>query len=204
MVFHRVLDRLYNCYFVAPGVFRSAQPYLGFYRAFLRGHGIKGLINLRGPNHRFGWWRRESAMTEKMGIMRRDVGLSSKRLPSKAVLQALFEAFETVPKPLLLKCSGGQDRTSLASALYLLHEKGAGALAEAEAQCAAWPYLHRPRANQEWIRLCPRFAVEDAEGMALAQWARTQYDPQRFAAWLEAQGFGRPFHGFQDEPHPAS
>ena len=33
-------------------------------------------------------------------------------------------AFDQAPRPFMLKCSGGQDRTSFAAALYLIHRGG--------------------------------------------------------------------------------
>ena len=115
-----VLDRLYHLHWVNSDLARSAQPYLGFYRPFLRPHGFRSIINLRGPNPDFGWWRHEKRTAEAMGIAHFDVKLSSKYLPSRSGLAELFAAFEQAKTPLLLKCSGGQDRTSLAAALYLL------------------------------------------------------------------------------------
>ena len=51
-----LLDRLYHLHWVTGQVARCAQPYLGFYAAFLRPHGFKSLINLRGENADFRWW----------------------------------------------------------------------------------------------------------------------------------------------------
>ena len=45
-----LLDRLYHLHWVTDQVARCAQPYLGFYAGFLRPHGFKSLINLRGEN----------------------------------------------------------------------------------------------------------------------------------------------------------
>ena len=192
-----VLDRLYNLHWVADGVARSAQPYLGFYAVFLTAHGFRSLINLRGHNPRFSWWRREKRICEELGVKHFDVKMSSRKLPPREVVAGLFEAFDAAPKPMLMKCSGGQDRTSLAAALYLLHKNGPDALAEARAQFAAWPYLHLPAGQQNWLKQFPAFAVEDARGMKLKDWARTHYDPQSFAQWLDAHGLSGSHRGIQ-------
>lgn len=197
-----ILDRLYNLHWVADGVARSAQPYLGFYRAFLKAHGFRSLINLRGHNPRFSWWHREKRICEELGIRHFDVKLSSRKLPLREVVVSLFEAFDAAPTPMLMKCSGGQDRTSLAAALYLLHKKGASALHEAQAQFAMWPYLHLPVRHQTWLKLFPQFAVEDARGGSLQEWARTRYGPQSFAAWLEARGAADTYRGIQGMRRP--
>ncbi len=193
------LDRLYHLHWVMPELARSAQPYMGFYRAFLRPHGFKSIINLRGPNPDFGWWHQEKRAAESLGIAHFDVKLSSKYLPARSGMAELFNAFDRAGTPLLLKCSGGQDRTSLAAALYLLHRQGPGALAEAMGQFAFWPYLHRPKPHQLWLREFPGYALREAGGLTLGDWARTRYDPQGFARFLDDKGMGTSFRAFQAE-----
>ena len=192
-----ILDRLYNLHWVAEGVARSAQPYLGFYATFLKGHDFRSLLNLRGRNPRFAWWHREKRICQELGIAHFDVKMSSRKLPPREVVAALFEAFDAAPKPMLMKCSGGQDRTSLAAALYLLHKKGPGALAEAQAQFSAWPYLHLPMGRQNWLKQFPVFAIEDARGAPLKEWARTRYEPENFARWLASRGLAQCHSGIQ-------
>ena len=194
-----VLDRLYHLHWVSPDLARSAQPYLGFYRAFLRPHGFKSIINLRGPNPEFGWWRHEKQTAQSLGIAHFDVKLSSKYLPSRSGLVELFAVFEQAKAPLLLKCSGGQDRTSLAAALYLLDRKGPEALAEAEGQFAFWPYLHRPKPYQLWLKEFPGYAVRQAGGASLRAWVLSGYDPQAFADFLARKGMPGSFRAFQAE-----
>ena len=63
-----LLDRLYNFHWVNRAVARAAQPYLGFYAAFLKAHGFKSLINLRGANPGHRWWRGEKALAARLGI----------------------------------------------------------------------------------------------------------------------------------------
>ena len=195
----RILDRLYHLHWVTQDVARSAQPYLGFYSQFLAPHGFKSMINLRGENADFRWWTTEKRVAEGLRIAHFDVKLSSRNLPSRSGLAALFDAFAAAERPLLLKCSGGQDRTGLAAALYLLQLKGPDALAEAEAQLKPWPYLHFPKRHQLWLRRFPGYANAEA-GADLGQWARHSYDPNRFAEWLTARGLKGSYRSFQQEP----
>src|SRR5258706_9740960 len=194
-----LLDRLYHLHWVTGEVARCAQPYLGFYRGFLRPHGFKSLINLRGENAQFAWWRTEKRVAEELGIAHFDVKLSSRNLPSRSGLAALFTAFERAGAPILLKCSGGQDRTSLAAALYILRAKGSAGLKEAQDQFAFWPYLHRPKAYQLWLGEFPAYAVAEAHGLPLGEWVRTRYDPKAFAEFLGANGLPQSFRAFQAE-----
>jgi protein tyrosine/serine phosphatase len=192
-----LLDRLYNLHWVTADVARSAQPYLGFYRVYLRAHGMRSIINLRGPNPGHGWWRRERRMAEGLGLRHFDVRLSSRLLPARASLVALLDALDQAPRPVLIKCSGGQDRSALAAALYLLTLGGAGALAVAQRQFALLPYLHLPKRRQLWLREFPGFAVEAAHGQPVKDWIQNGYDPAQFAAWLAAHGKGHSFRAIQ-------
>ena len=175
-----ILDRLYHLHWVTPELARSAQPYLGFYAQFLRPHGFKSLINLRGENADSRWWRAEKRTAERLGIRHFDVKLSSRNLPSRANLIALVDAFAAAEAPLLIKCSGGQDRTSLAAALYLLLRGGPGALVAAQGQFALWPYLHRPKRFQRWLRQLPEYFDQTARGMPVSDWVRTRYTAAAF------------------------
>jgi len=197
-------DVLYNFHWVVPGeAARSAQAYAGRLGPFLRRHGIRSLINLRGRNPEFGWWRYEARETEALGISHVDVMLDSRHLPQREVLSALFEAFDKAPKPFLVKCSGGQDRTSLAAALYILHREGWNAFAAAEAQFSRWPYLHFPKPEQRWLKYFPAFARLEASTRPIADWVRTSYAPERFRDWLEANGHAGTFKGIFERPSPA-
>lgn len=193
------LDRLYHLHWVTPELARSAQPYLGFYRAFLRVHRFKSLINLRGENADLGWWHKEKAIARELGIVHFDVKLSSRNIPSRSGLVSLFDAFDKARTPILMKCSGGQDRTSLAAALYLLEKDGPAALDRAEGQFAFWPYLHRPKAYQLWLKHLPTYAVGEAAGDSLSEWVRNRYDPKAFARFLAANGLPDSFRAFQAE-----
>jgi hypothetical protein len=195
-----ILNRLYHLHWVTPEVARSAQPYIGFYEKFLAAHRFKSLINLRGENADYEWWTTEKRAAAALRIRHFDVKLSSRNIPSRSGLTALFDAFDAAERPLLLKCSGGQDRTGLAAALYILQTNGPTGLAEAKAQLASWPYLHFPKPHQVWIRHFPGYAVEQAAGASLGHWAREGYDPMRFADWLAAQGLKGSYRSFQAEP----
>ncbi|HEY1632707.1 MAG TPA: hypothetical protein VGF56_15430 [Rhizomicrobium sp.] len=194
---------LYNFHWVVPGeAARSATAYAGFLKPFLERRGIKAIVNLRGPNPKFGWWKAEKRVSEALGVAHIDVVLNSRRLPTQPMLRALVRAFDAAPRPMLLKCGGGQDRSSFAAALYILHTKGWAAFDEAQAQFAAWPYLHRPKQFQHWLKPFLAFAREDAKGKPLGQWIDEDYSDARLKAWLEAHGLGGSFRGLYDPRIP--
>lgn len=184
------LDLVYNFHWVVPGdAARSAQAYAGFLAAFLRANAIRAVINLRGRHPKFGWWKYETRVCAWLGVAHFDAMLDSRRLPTKEMLVALFDAFDAAPRPFVVKCSGGQDRTSFASALYLVHLGGWGAMKRARAQFARLPYLHFPMREQRWLARFLDYAQAEAKGAALAEWVRRDYDPKAFARWLAPGSF---------------
>ncbi len=190
------LELLYNFHWVLPEeAARSAQAFAGLLSPLLLANKIRAVINLRGHHPYFGWWRYEQRICERHGIARFDAMLDSRQLPTRTMLAALLDAFDAAPRPFLMKCSGGQDRTSFAAALYILHRKGWDARGEALAQFQALPYLHFPKRHQKWLSQFVRFAEGDAAGSSLSQWIRERYDPHEFAAWLNANGLSGSFRG---------
>jgi hypothetical protein len=197
----KLLNTIYNFHWVVPGeIARSAQAHFGGLSMMLVSRKIRALVNLRGRNPDYGWWRYETGVCKRLGIAHFDAMLDSRKLPTRAMLTELFAAFDGAPRPLLVKCSGGQDRTSFACALYLIHTRGWRARGEAEKQFARWPYLHFPKAQQRWLRPFLDFAQGEASGAPIAQWARAQYDPHHFARWLDANGYEGAYKGVFEKP----
>jgi hypothetical protein len=182
-------DILYNFHWVLPGeAARAAQAWAGGLGRFLRKRGIRAIINLRGRNDDLSWWRNETRIAERAGITHLDAMLDSRKLPTRAMLVRLIETFDIAPRPFMLKCSGGQDRTSFAAAIYLVHRGGWAAMEQARAQFARLPYLHLPKKNQRWLAGFLDFARQDANGAPIAQWIDRHYDPERLKAWLDTHG----------------
>jgi hypothetical protein len=180
-------DILYNFHWVLPGeAARAMQAWAGGLEPFLKRRGIRAIINLRGRNDDLGWWQKETAIATDAGIAHLDAMLDSRKLPTREMLVRLIESFNTAPRPFLLKCSGGQDRTSFAAALYLIHRDGWQAMPAAMAQFARFPYLHFPKTHQRWLKPFVDFAREDAGGLPLAVWISAHYTPENLKAWLDA------------------
>ena len=187
---------LYNFHWIVPGeAARSAQGLGRRFERLLREHGIRSLLNLRGEQPHYRWWRKEERLCERLGIARYDVTLDSRRLPMQEMLVALVDAFDKAKPPLLVKCSGGQDRTALAAAIYLLQRRGWSALPDARLQFLRFPYLHFPKRGQKWLEQFPNYAECAASGRPIADWIRDGYDQNTFASWLRDKGMGDSFKG---------
>ena len=198
-----VLNRLYNFHWIVRGeAARSSQSYLGALELFLTSNGLKSVINLRGPHPDVAWWRYETEICARTGVAHFDAMMDSRRLPLRPMLVALFDAFDAAPRPFVIKCSGGQDRTSLAAALYLVHRNGWSAMDVAQEQFARFPFLHFPRERQRWLKQFLVHAKSQANGATLADWVRRDYDPDALARWLDANGFAGSYNGIWEPWKP--
>jgi len=196
-----ILKLLYNFHWVERReIARSAQAFAGGLGALLSAENIHGIVNLRGANPSYGWWHGERAVAQKLGVAHFDAMLDSRKLPTRAMLMDLLAAFDNAPRPFLVKCSGGQDRTSFACALYLIHSRGWGLRRLADKQFARWPYLHFPKKHQRWLRRFFDYAQTSAKAAPIAQWIAADYDPQHFAQWLDANGARDSYKGVFDKP----
>jgi protein tyrosine/serine phosphatase len=110
-----------NVHEVEPGqLYRSAQLSGSALNGVIDRYGIRTVINLRGRNPSSEWYRDEMAITARKGITHMDISLSARKEPDAAAVDQLIEAFKTAPKPILVHCEAGADRSGLASAIFEL------------------------------------------------------------------------------------
>ena len=122
-----------NFHAVVPGEFyRSAQPSAATIARYQRDQGIRTIINLRGENADEPWYQEEIAAAREFSIRHVDFRVSAKRGLTKKQAWQLIEIMERAPKPLLVHCESGVDRSGLASALYLAAVERAGEAAAEE------------------------------------------------------------------------
>ncbi len=109
-----------NFHVVVPGaVYRSAQPSGADVIKYHERLGIRSVVNLRGVNRQAAWYRDEVAATEGLGIELITFEMSAKRRMSPDRARELIQVLARAPKPMLIHCNGGADRTGLAASLYL-------------------------------------------------------------------------------------
>jgi protein tyrosine phosphatase (PTP) superfamily phosphohydrolase (DUF442 family) len=187
--------RASNLYWIDDGrLARSAQLYGRHVGLVLDAYGFRTVLNLRGENPKADWYRDEASACAAHGVAYRDVPLNSRRLPRRAELLALLEAFDAMDAPALVKCSGGADRTGLAAFLYILDREGPGAYGKAARQLSAVPYLHIPKPQQRWMkRFLEYWRASGGPDMPVRRWLAEVYDAQTFAAWLDARGLRKTY-----------
>ena len=116
-----------NFHEILPGeLYRSAQPTPSRIERYVAQYGIRSIINLRGANLKAEWYKGEMKASQRLGLRHVDFGLSAKKMPSSEQAHELVKLMKSLPKPILVHCKGGSDRSALASALYLAAVAGRG------------------------------------------------------------------------------
>ena len=113
-----------NLGIVDPGrVIRAAQPTTQLSQ-LIKDHHLASILSLRGGSFKDSWYESEVRTAEASGVAFFDYPLNATSRPTRSELLTLIDFFEHCQYPLLIHCKAGADRTGLASALYLLLEKG--------------------------------------------------------------------------------
>jgi protein tyrosine/serine phosphatase len=103
---------------IAGELYRSAQPTAAQLDSYIRHYGIKTVINLRGQSGQH-WYRDELAVSQRLGVQHIDFRMSARRELTTEQSERLIALLRDAPKPILIHCQAGADRTGLASVIYL-------------------------------------------------------------------------------------
>lgn len=113
-----------NFHEVLPGqLYRSAQPTPAALAEYNGRYGIRTVINLRGSSDAE-WYRDEVATSRKLGLTHIDFRMSANKPLSVKRTHELAAILRDAPKPVLIHCQSGSDRTGLASVIYLQQVAG--------------------------------------------------------------------------------
>jgi protein tyrosine phosphatase (PTP) superfamily phosphohydrolase (DUF442 family) len=159
----RALDNFHE---VLPGqLYRSGQLSRSHLQAHAHLNGIRTVINLRGPNQQEDWYREEIAAARDFGLVHVDLPIDS-LFPTKPELCQVVDVLETCPKPVLIHCQSGIDRTGIASALacLLLDDTGTPekALSQLNWRFGCLPGRQSREAKRDFL-------------LAYASWLRTRH-----------------------------
>jgi hypothetical protein len=101
-------------------VYRSAQLSTSRLDAVIQAEGIRTIIALLGSEKGAIWYENEKAVADRHQVQMLNIGFGSHGLPQYNRLNQLVDALLSVPRPILLHCYRGADRTGMASAIALI------------------------------------------------------------------------------------
>ena len=96
---------------VAGEFYRSNQPTPARLTAYKKQDGIRSVLNLRGAHPGEAWYDQEKAAAQRLGLKLIDFKMSDHEILSPARVAALEAVMAQAPKPLLVHCKAGADRT---------------------------------------------------------------------------------------------
>lgn len=132
-----------NFHIVTKGeAYRSAQMSAAKLKYFISKYYIKSILNLREKDPNEKWYDEEIKVCTENGVMHFDVFLSSDRELSPEEMNSLLALFKSAPRPILIHCMGGADRTGLVAAMWKMSVNKTSRK-EAGKQLTIW-YGHRP------------------------------------------------------------
>jgi len=115
--FHEVLAHI---------VYRSAQPSPVDLARYSADYGIKSVLNLRSNDMSDAERDAERSAAARLGLTEIEFPMKSSQMLSADQVTGLVGILRDAPKPLLIHCRHGSDRTGLAAALYLQDIVGEG------------------------------------------------------------------------------
>ena len=104
---------------IAGELYRSGQLSGEMIASLSSSYGIRTILNLRGSNPDKAWYQDEVEAAARLGIRHIDFPISSRMRLDHDTANEIIALMRTAPKPLLIHCMGGADRSGLVSALYL-------------------------------------------------------------------------------------
>ncbi|EPR43084.1 protein tyrosine/serine phosphatase [Desulfovibrio sp. X2] len=147
------LDEQGNFHAVTAGeAYRSAQMDRDELEHYVRAFGIRTVVNLRGGQRGAAWYDEEVATCRALGVGHVDIALSATSAPAPAKLRRLLSIFRSAPRPILVHCKSGADRSGLAAALWKLVIDGESA--KSAARQLSLRYGHMPLGPTQAMDRC--------------------------------------------------
>lgn len=117
--------------------YRSGQLSSDLLEKYAREYHIRSILNLRGKNSGRSWYVEEVKEAGKLKIAHYDIALSAGKQPDHEELEEILKVFREAPRPILIHCQSGADRSGLVSAMWKVYVDRKPR-AEAELQLSIW------------------------------------------------------------------
>ncbi|MCK7578152.1 MAG: tyrosine-protein phosphatase [Chromatiales bacterium] len=102
--------------------YRSAQLAPARLETVVVNQGIRSILNLRGAQPGEEWYDAEVALAERLHVAHYDVRLSARRAVPAEKIESILALLRQAPKPVLIHCQAGADRTGLIAAVLRLQQ----------------------------------------------------------------------------------
>jgi len=178
-----------NCYRVDADIWRSNQP--GRRRLLkLKAAGARAILSLRGDSLDAASVVEKRAALEA-GLPLHFVRMRAHKLPRPEVLVDALEQLRSLPKPLVVHCKSGADRTGLIVTIYL-HAMKDMPLSEAR-RALSWRFGHASWGRAGIVHeLLDAYARDHAEtGIGFEDWVAMRYDPDALTERFNARPWYR-------------
>jgi protein tyrosine/serine phosphatase len=110
-----------NFHTITPGeAYRSAQLDMDKLAYYIKKYRIKSILNLRGKDPGSTWYIDELNVSAKNNVEHYDISLSAHEEPQERDIESLMDIFMRAPRPLLIHCRAGADRSGLVAAMWKL------------------------------------------------------------------------------------
>ena len=135
---------------IAGEFYRSAQMQGDDLARWTDRHGIRSVVNLRGAHLGTDWYDAEIASARELGLAHFDVQMSAADHIDAATAETLLAVLKQAPKPVLVHCQGGADRTGLATSLYVSAVAGWGEEAAEWQLSFLYGHIGVPKLSYAW------------------------------------------------------
>jgi len=171
-------------------VYRSAQPSPDDLGQWIPKYGLKTVINLRGKSDK-AYYERERDALDVAGVKLIDIRLTADHMPAVGPLKKLVEALETAPRPILMHCRDGIDRSGVGgviAAMAVGGESYASALDQLSVRKFHWGASRSGIREMlsEYEAHCDRQSLDTAGWEQFKHWALTQYHPYYYFIEISA------------------
>ena len=132
-----------NFHTITPGeAYRSAQLDRRKLEFYINKYNIKSVISLSCERKEARWYKDELEICKEYRIVRHSIPMSSRHEPTEQVIKYVTDAFNGSPRPVLIHCKRGSDRTGLVAAMWkVLVDKEPKSVAKKQLSLV---YLHFP------------------------------------------------------------
>jgi protein tyrosine/serine phosphatase len=107
-----------NFHQVDKNLYRSSQLFSFNLPYYIRKYEIKSILNLRNGKGK-SFYNDEISISKEYNLTHYDYEISDRKIVSLNDMDKIIDLIKKAPKPILIHCKAGADRTSLVSALYL-------------------------------------------------------------------------------------